>query len=75
MNRKKFEKDKATKATQPLHLVHPYLIGTFHTKYLGGEYYVLTFIENFNRMEFGYLLENKDQNFDRFKYFKALVEN
>ena len=26
-------------------------------------------------MTFGYLLEHKDQNFERFKDFKALVEN
>jgi len=44
----------------------------FQTKSLGG---ASTFIDNFNRIPIGYLLKHKDQNFDRFKYFKALVEN
>ena len=75
MNRQKFEKDKATRASQPLQLVHSDLMDSVHTKSLGGASYVLTFIDDFSRMTFGYLLEHKDQTFDRFKDFKALVEN
>ena len=60
---------------QPLQLMHSLLMGPFFTKSLGGVSYVLTFINEFSRMTFGYLLENKDQTFDRFKDFKALVEN
>ena len=55
--------------------MHSNLKGPFQTKSLGGTSYVLTFIDDFNRMIFGYLLEHKDQTFDRFKDFKALVEN
>jgi len=47
----------------------------FQTKSLGGASYVLTFIDDFNRMTFGYLLKHKDQTFNRFKDFKASVEN
>jgi len=50
-------------------------MGPFLTKSLGGASYLLTFIDDFNRMTFGYLLEHKDQTFDRFTDFKALVEN
>ena len=75
MNRQKFEKDKATRASQLLQLVHSDLMGPFQTKSLGGASYVLTFIDDYSRMTFGYLLEHKDQTFDRFKDFKALVEN
>ena len=50
-------------------------MGPFQTKSLGGTSYVLTFIDDFSRMTFGYLLEHKDQTFERFKDFKALVEN
>jgi len=46
---------------------------SFQTKYLGGASYILTFIDNFSRMIFGYILKHKDQTFDRFKYFKSLV--
>ena len=50
-------------------------MGPFQTKSLGGASYVLTLIDDFSRMIFGYLLAHKDQTFDRFKDFKALVEN
>ena len=50
-------------------------MGPFQTKFLGGASYVLTFIDDFSRMTFGYLLEHKDQTFIRFKDFKSLVEN
>ena len=55
--------------------MHSNLMGSLHTKSLGGASYVLTFINDYNRMTFGYLLEHKDQTLDRFKDFKALVEN
>ena len=50
-------------------------MGPFQTKSLRGLSYVLTFIDNFSRMTFGYLIEHKDQTFDTFKILKALVEN
>ena len=75
MHRQKFEKDKATRASQPLQLVHLDLMGPFQTKSLKGASYVLTFIDDFSRMTFGYLLEHKDQTFESFKVFKAFVEN
>ena len=75
MKRHKFEKDKATRASQPLQLIHSDLMGSFQTKSLGGASYVLTFIYDFGMMTFGYLLEHKDQTFDMFKEFMALVKN
>ena len=50
-------------------------MGPFQTKSLGGASYILTFIDDFSRMTFGYLLEHKDQTFESFKNFKAFVEN
>jgi len=50
-------------------------MGPFQTKSLGGVSYILTFIDDFSRMTFGYLLEHKDQTFESFKVFKAFVEN
>jgi len=55
--------------------VHLDLLGLFQTKSLGGASYVLTFIDDFSKMNFGYLLEHKDQTFECFKIFKAFVEN
>ena len=50
-------------------------MGLLLTKLLRGVSYILTFINEFSRMTFGYLLEHKDQTFNRFKDFKALIEN
>ena len=50
-------------------------MGPFQTKSLGEASYVLTFIDDFSKMTFGYLLEHKDQTFESFKIFKAFVEN
>ena len=46
-------------------------MGPFPTKSFGGASYVLTFIDDFSRITFGYLIEHKDQTFDRneFNYF------
>jgi len=60
MKRKNFEKDKATRAIQIFHLIHSDLMSPFQAKSLGGAFYVFTFIDNFNRMTFGHLLEHKD---------------
>ena len=40
----------------------------------GGEYFV-TFIDDHFRKTWIYFLKTKDEVFDRFKEFKALVEN
>ena len=50
-------------------------MGLFQTKSLGGASYVLKFIDDYSKMTFGYFLEHKDQTFDKFKEFKAIVEN
>jgi len=50
-------------------------MGPFQTKFLRGASYILTFINEFNSMTFGYLLEHKDQTFVSFKNFKASIEN
>jgi len=73
--RKKFEKDKATRPTQFIQLIHSDLMGPFQVKSIQGASYVLTFIDDLSRMTFAYLLEHKDQTFEMFKEFKAFVEN
>ena len=50
-------------------------MGPFQTKSLGGASYVLTLFNDFSRMNFGYLLEHKDQTFESLKVFKAFIEN
>ena len=50
-------------------------MGPFQINSLGGASYVLTFIDDFSRMTFGYLLEHKDQAFDMFKEIMDLEKN
>jgi len=44
-------------------------------KYPRGEQYFILFIDDFTRMCWIGLLKHKDEAFDKFKVFKALVEN
>ena len=75
MNRLKFDKNKATRATKVLELIHSDLMGPFQVQSLGGASYTLTFIDDYSRMVFVYFLRNKSDCFEKFKYFKAMVEN
>jgi len=50
-------------------------MGLFQINSLREASYILTFIEDFSKMTFSYLIKHKDQNFDKFNDLKALVEN
>ena len=41
----------------------------------GGERYFITFIDDFSRFTYVYLMRNKDEFFDMFKCYKTEVEN
>jgi transposase InsO family protein len=45
------------------------------TPSIGGRYYLLTFIDDYIRKTRVYLLRHKNEVFDYFHQFKALVEN
>jgi len=45
------------------------------TTSLGGTRYFVTFIDDFSRKTHVYLLKAKGEVFDKFKEYKALVEN
>ena len=45
------------------------------TTSLSGYVYYASFIDEYSRNTWIYLLKNKDEVFERFKEFKALVEN
>jgi transposase InsO family protein len=44
-------------------------------KYLGGSLYYVTFIDDYSRNTFLYLLKTKDEVFSKFQEFKAKIEN
>jgi hypothetical protein len=70
-----FPKDEATRASKLLELVHSDVCGSMKTTSRGGAQYFVTFIDDFSRKMHVYLLRVKGEVFDKFKEYKALVEN
>ena len=58
-----------------LELVHNDVFGPVKVPSLGKPVYYLSFIDDFSRNTWIYFLKKKSEVFDRFKEFKALVEN
>jgi len=50
-------------------------VGPSKVPSLGGKRYMLTFVDDFLRKVWVYLLRQKNETFSMFKKFKALVEN
>jgi len=73
--RTSFPKDKAMRASQLLEIVHTHVCGPMRTTSHGGARYFLTFINNFLRKTHVYLSKAKGEAFEKFKQYKALVEN
>jgi hypothetical protein len=65
----------ATRAEGILHLVHSDVFGPVSVPSLGKSIYYVSFIDDFSRKTWIYFLRKKSEVFDRFKEFKALVEN
>ena len=60
---------------QILELVHSDVFGPVKVPSLGKYVYYVSFIDDFSRNTWIYFLRKKFEVFDRFKEFKALVEN
>eukprot|EP00253_Pinus_taeda_P034618 PITA_34618 len=58
-----------------LELVHNDLFGPMKVPSLGKSVYYVSFIDDFSSNTWIYFLKKKSEAFDRFKEFKALVEN
>ena len=65
----------ATRAEGILQLVHSDVFGPVSVPSLGKYVYYVSFIDEFLRKTRIYFLRKKSKVFDRFKEFKALVEN
>jgi hypothetical protein len=65
----------ATREEGILHLVHSDVFGPVSVPSLGKYVYYVSFIDDFSRNTWIYFLRKKFEVFDRFKEFKALVEN
>ena len=60
---------------QILELVNSDVLGPVKVPSLGKHVYYVSFIDDFSRNTWTYFLKKKSEVFDRFKEFKALVEN
>jgi len=63
------------KAKSVLGLIHSHICGPMSTRAISGAEYFFTFIDDHSRETWIYFLRAKDEVFDRFKEFKALVKN
>ena len=68
-------KAKGYRAKEVLDLVHTDLCGSTPTSARGGYEYFITFIDDYSRYGYIYLMRHKSEAFDKFKEFKAEVEN
>ncbi|KAA0054839.1 gag/pol protein [Cucumis melo var. makuwa] len=66
---------KGLRAKMPLGLVHSDLCGPMNVKAWGGYEYFITFIDDYSRYGHVYLIQNKFDSFEKFKEYKAEVEN
>ena len=72
-HRKSFPK-KSSRASQPLELVYSDVCGPITPTSIGGNRYLLTFIDDFSGKTWVYVLKEKKEVLSKFKEFKNLVE-
>lgn len=65
----------ANRSTGVLQLIHTDICGPFPTASWNGQQYFITFIDDYSRYGYLYLIHEKSQALDVFKVFKAEVEN
>jgi hypothetical protein len=58
-----------------LDLIHSYVYGHMNVQTVSGFNHYMIFIDDYSRKTWIYFLKTKDEVFDRFKEFRALVEN
>ena len=75
LHKSKFPTTGRKRAKKSLELVHSDVCGKISTPSLGGGIYFLTFIDDNTHYVWIYILKSKDQVFEKFLEWKALVEN
>ncbi|KAL8135853.1 hypothetical protein AgCh_010456 [Apium graveolens] len=73
-HRQSFPVGKSWRARMPLEIIHTDIAGPFDIPSLGGNRYYLTFIDDFSRKIWVYIIKEKSEALDKFKEFKALAE-
>ena len=62
------------RATETLELIHSDVCGPMSTHARGGFLYFVTFIDDYSRYRYVYLMKYKSETFEKFKEFRAEVE-
>ncbi|XP_074559221.1 uncharacterized protein LOC141815202 [Curcuma longa] len=65
---------KGNRAKEPLELVHSDVCGPMTTQARGGYEYFVTFIDDYSRYGYVYLMHRKSETFGKFKEFHAEAE-
>ena len=73
-HREKFVSGVSYRVKAPLEIVHIVLCGPMQTTSLSGNVFFLTFIDDYTRKTWGYLLKEKYEAFYVFKIFIYMVE-
>jgi hypothetical protein len=63
------------RSKETLDIIHSDVCGPMPVKSLGGALYYVTFIDDYSRKMWLYLLKSKDEVFSKFQEFKAEIEN
>jgi transposase InsO family protein len=66
---------KGERASDLLGLIHTDVCGPMSTSTRNGYSYFITFTDDYSRYGYVYLMRHKSESFERFKEFKAEVEN
>ena len=66
---------KANTTSEVLELIHTDMCGPFPKASWNGQQYFISFIDDYSRYGYLYLIKKKSQLLDMFKAFKAEVEN
>ncbi|KAA0047456.1 gag/pol protein [Cucumis melo var. makuwa] len=66
---------KGYRVKEPLELIHSDLCGPMNVKARGGFEYFISFIDDYSRYGYLYLMEHKSEALEKFKEYKAEVEN
>ncbi|KAA0032907.1 gag/pol protein [Cucumis melo var. makuwa] len=66
---------KGYRAKEPLELIHSDLCGPMNVKARGDFEYFISFIDDYSRYDYLYLMEHKSEALEKFKEYKTDVEN
>jgi len=67
--------DSTFKACREIELIHFDLRGHMHVPFANGNKYIMTFIDDYTRMCWVYLLKDKSQVLETFKIFHVWIQN